>query len=41
MVASSSVSTGPGLTALTRMPRGSSSREKLRAIERSAAFPAA
>lgn len=34
-------SMGPGLIALTRIPRGSSSPEKVRAIERSAALPAA
>ncbi|CAM5401379.1 hypothetical protein SGRIM128S_09775 [Streptomyces griseomycini] len=35
------VSTGPGLTALTRIPRDSRSRERVRAIERRAALPAA
>ncbi len=34
-------SIGPGLTALTRILRGSSSRARLRVIERSAALPAA
>jgi len=34
------VSIGPGLTALTRIPRGRSSVARVRAIERSAALPA-